>query len=108
VHGAGTAHPPAVARMLAVADHPNVYACWNSNMTDLDETGSIDKHFSLLRDRIDVCHITSLWNEYPWARLFTLLRAAGFGGFCLAEIPASSDPETVLKYYRRLFMALSQ
>jgi sugar phosphate isomerase/epimerase len=105
VHGAGTSHPPAVARILTVANHPNVYACWNSNKSDIDESGSIDAHFRMLQARIQICHINALWNDYPWVRLFTLLRETGFSGFCLAEIPASSDPETVLRYYRKLFLA---
>ena len=106
VHGHGTSHPPLIRQMLDVADHPNVYACWNGNMADLDEGGSIAAHFDMLKDRIEICHINVLWNEYPWADLFARLSAAGFDGFCLAEIPGSTDPDTVLRYYKALFTAL--
>ncbi len=104
VHGRDTCHPPHIRRMLDLADHPNVYACWNSNHPgDLDATGSIDAHFALLRDKIDTVHINILHGPYPYRRLLALLREAGYRGFCLAEIPASADPDTVLAYYRRLF-----
>lgn len=103
VHGHGTCDPKVIGQILDIADNPDVYACWNSNMADLDEDGSIDGHFALLKDKIDICHINALWNDYPWRRLFELLQAERFDGFCLAEIPGSSDPETVLRYYRKLF-----
>jgi sugar phosphate isomerase/epimerase len=106
VHGHDSCHPPAIRQMIDIAGHPNVYVCWNSNMTDLDAKGSIDAHFAMLRDKIEILHINQLWNEYPWERLFHLLKQSGFAGFCLAEIPASADAETVLRYYRRLFNLL--
>jgi len=103
VHGHGTCDPKAVKKMIDIADHPNVYVCWNSNMQDLDETGSIDAHFALLKDKIDICHINQMWNDYPWQHLFELLTRHGFDGFCLAEIQGSADPDGVLNYYRKLF-----
>ena len=106
VHGAETSHPPHIKAMMDRADHPNVYACWNSNSTDLDETGSIDQHFDMLKEKISILHINELCNNYPWERLFQLLDEIAFDGFCLAEIPASDDPETLLKYYRKLFLTL--
>ena len=42
VHGRDTCHPPHIRTMVDIADHPNLYVCWNSNMFDLDENGSID------------------------------------------------------------------
>jgi len=106
VHGRGTNYPTIIKQIMDVAGHPNVYVCWNSNMTDMDEQGSIDANFEMLKDKIDVAHITELWNEYPWQRLFHLLKENGFDGFCLAEIPKSNDPKTVLRYYRKLFTTL--
>jgi len=106
VHGKDTSFPPHIKAMMDRANHPNVYVCWNSNSTDLDETGSIDSYFDMLKDRINILHINELWNDYPWERLFRLLHETGFEGFCLAEIPSSDDPETVLKYYRKLFLTL--
>ena len=103
VHGPKSSHPPVIRQILDVADHRNLYVCWNSNKTDIDESGSIDKHFDMLKDSIEICHINELWNDYPWIRLFQLLKQNNFSGYCLAEIPDSSDPVTVLKYYRKLF-----
>jgi len=105
VHGKDTSHPPYIKQMVDVAGHPNLYVCWNSNMTDIDQAGSIDENFSLLKDKIDIVHINELWDEYPWGRFFTLLRGVSFPGFYLAEIDANPDPERPLRYYRALFEA---
>jgi len=84
---------------------PNLYVCWNSNMTDLDETGSIEKNFNLLKDKIDIIHINELWNNYPWLELFRLLKGINFKNFCLAEILSNPEPERLLRYYKALFNA---
>ena len=42
---------------------------------------------------------------YPWCELFALLNASGFDGYTLAEIPGSSDPDRVLRYFRALWAA---
>lgn len=105
VHGAGTSFPPHIKTILDVANHPNVGACWNSNKTDLDGEGW-DHNFELLKNKINAVHITDLFQEdYPWRKLFAGLNAMGYSGFCLAEIPASSDPVRVMKYYRALWLA---
>ncbi len=54
-----------------------------------------------------------IWTElyrtdYPYRDLFRLLRESGYQGYCLAELSQeSSDPVTVMKYYRALFDALN-
>jgi len=106
VHGAGTCHPPYIKQMLDIADHPNVYACWNSNMADIDEKGSIEKHFNMLKDKIEICHINELCNEYPWKTLFSLLQKKGFDGYCLAEVAGNPEPDRFMKYYKALFDTL--
>lgn len=103
VHGHGTCHPPYIRQMLDVADHPNVYACWNCNVTDKDESGSIDTHFEMLKDKIDLVHMHEFYDDYPYPRFFDLLTESGYSGFCLAEIEGSTDPNRVLKYYRAYF-----
>ena len=108
VHGKETHHPPYIRQMLDVADHDNVYACWNSNEGDRDESGSIDAYFALLKDKIDLVHINRLYSGYPYPRLLELLSRAGYDGFCLAEIPASADAKTVLLYYRMLFETMRE
>ena len=106
VHGRTTSDPVNIRKIMDYADHDNVFVCWNSNMTDLVD-GSIDGNFASLQEYIRLVHITELWNEYPWSRLFELLRQSGYTGFCLAEIPASADAIRLMYYYRALWRALA-
>ncbi len=106
VHGRVTSEPPNIRKILDYADHDNVLACWNSNTGDMVE-GSIDANFALLQKKIGLVHITELWSDYPWSRLFSLLQASGYEGFCLAEIPASSEPVRLMHYYRALWCVLA-
>ncbi len=107
VHGPGTCHPPYIKQMVDIADHPNLYVCWNSNMSDLDETGSIEKHFNMLKKKIEICHINELCSEYPWVTLFSLLQKMKFDGYCLAEVGDSPERDRFLRYYKTLFDALN-
>jgi sugar phosphate isomerase/epimerase len=105
VHGAVTQELENFAKILRYADHPNVYACWNSNPSDV-KNGTIKDTFALVADRIQEVHLRDLTDEdYPWRELFTLLKAQKYEGFTLAEIPESRDPDRVLKYFRALWMA---
>jgi sugar phosphate isomerase/epimerase len=106
VHGRTTSDPVNIRKIMDYADHDNVFVCWNSNMTDLVD-GSIDGNFASLQEYIRLVHITELWNEYPWSRLFELLRQSGYTGYCLAEIPASADAIRLMCYYRALWRALA-
>jgi len=104
VHGTATAFPPHIKTILDIANHPNVGACWNSNATDLDGQGW-DYNFNLLKDKIFSVHMTDLYlEEYPYRKLLAGLNQIGFKGFCLAEIPSSTDPLRVMKYYRALWL----
>jgi sugar phosphate isomerase/epimerase len=105
VHGAVTSQLENFAKILHYADHPNVYACWNSNPTDV-KNGSIKDSFALVGDRIQEVHLRDLTDEnYPWRELFALLKARNYEGFTLAEIPESTDPDRVLRYFRALWLA---
>ena len=105
VHGSQTSLLPHIRRILDVADHRNVGACWNSNQSDLEGEG-FDHNFGLVKDRIVEVHMRDPYlAEYPWRRLLTSLVASGYRGFCLAEIPESSDPLRVLRYFRALWLA---
>ena len=106
VHGRITSDPTHMRAIMDHAPHPSACVCWNSNNTDV-VGGSIDNSFALLGNRIGMVHITELWSEYPWRRLFSLLRDAGYNGYCLAEIAASSDSLRLMRYYRALWLALS-
>jgi len=106
VHGGGTGHVPYIRKIMDVADHDNVFVCWNSNQREVDENGSIQKNFELVKDFIQLIHMRDLFHkEYPWRELLKSLDAIGYDGFCLAEIPGSSDPDRVMKYYSALWHA---
>jgi sugar phosphate isomerase/epimerase len=104
VHGEGTQLPPNIHRILTVANHPSVGACWNSNLTDV-EGGSIQKNFDLLKPWIRSCHINNLERKsYPWHELFTLLRGIGFDRYTFAEVgEPSCEPVRFMNYYRALW-----
>ncbi len=105
VHGATTQLLPNFAKIMAHADHPNVFACWNSNPTDVD-SGSIRANFARVASRIREVHLRDLTDEaYPWRDLFALLVAADYQGYTLAEISESPDPDRVLRYFRALWAA---
>lgn len=107
VHGSGTSHPPHVKMMMEVAAHPAVGVTWNSNDTDLDKNGSITEHFHMLAKYIRNVHMRDLFVAYPFAELFTLLKSIGYDRYTLAEIPESTDPIRVMKYYRRLWEVMA-
>ena len=90
---------------MDVAYHRQVGVCWNSNPTDLSGEG-FDHNFDLVKNKIFVVHMRDLYLEdYPFRRLMTRLNEINFQGFCLAEIPGSSDPVRMMKYYRALWLA---
>lgn len=103
-HGRGTSHPNVMRKIMDAADHDNVYVNWNSNSVDMDENGSIDWSFDLLKHKLRYLHITDIGvYQYPWQDLFDKLNAMGFDGYCMAEIKYNEDPERFMKYYRTLF-----
>jgi sugar phosphate isomerase/epimerase len=105
VHGSGTSLLPNIRAIMDVANHRNVGVCWNSNQTDLEGEG-FDKNFELVKDKIFSVHLRDLFlEEYPFRRLFQRLNEISFTGFCLAEIPASTDPIRVMRYFRGLWLA---
>jgi sugar phosphate isomerase/epimerase len=109
VHGRGTSHVPYIRRIIDVADHDNVYVCWNSNHADIAEGGSIKPNFDLVKHKIGLVHINELYSDYPWKELFGLLNGSGYQGFTLAEIPGCpgvEDSIRLLRYYRTLWREL--
>lgn len=108
VHGKETCRLPRIRKIMDYADHPSVVVNWNSNKEDLMD-GGFDAGFDLVKDKIRHVHITELYRkEYPWRRLFERLQEIGYQGYCCAEIPESSDPVRLLKYYRALFLAYQE
>jgi xylose isomerase-like TIM barrel protein len=106
VHGRESCVPRRVRRMMENANHAQVGACWNSNPEDV-EKGSVAGSFEMLKPWLRNSHINELWiKEYPWRELFGLMKSAGYGRYCLAEIPETSDPVRLMHYYRALWLEL--
>jgi sugar phosphate isomerase/epimerase len=105
VHGPVTSLLPNIKRIIDVAAHRNVGVCWNSNQSDLEGDG-FDHNFDLVKDKIFSVHMRDLYlEEYPFRKLLTRLNEIGFSGYCLAEIPESTDPLRVMRYFRGLWLA---
>ena len=69
VHGSVTSQLPHFAKILQYAAHPNVYACWNSNPSDVKD-GSIKETFTLVAPKVHEVHLRDLTDEaYPWRQL---------------------------------------
>lgn len=109
VHGGGTSLPANARRIMDECGHPNVGLTWNSNPTDVSD-GSVRASFELLKPFIRCCHITDLWNSYPWRELFALLNAEKYDRFTLCEvgtpIPAEAGA-TFLRCYRALWKEIA-
>ena len=109
VHGRGTSDPMVMHEIMQVADHPHVRVCWNSNPGETID-GSLQHNFDLLKDHLSgVIHIHDLYDEkYPYRELFSLLKQAKFGGYCLSESPATTDPLRVMRYYKAMWNELTR
>jgi sugar phosphate isomerase/epimerase len=104
VHGRETNRFPRIKRIMEHADHPNFWICWNSNPEDTLD-GGIEANLKIVGSRIGLVHLRDLYEDYPYRTLFRFLVANEYPGFCLAEIPESSDPIRVMHYFRALFEA---
>ena len=105
-HGRGTNRVDRVKKILDYADSEHVYVNWNCDASDTEAPG-FEANFNSVKDRIRNIHMHNLWDEqYPYRKLFTLLKSAGYKGYCDAEVQASCEPITFMKYYRALFLAL--
>ncbi len=105
VHGPGTSRLEYIQKIMQISDHPMVTVNWNSNQTDLvGET--LEQNFARVSTKIRHVHMRDLYlEEYPWRKLINLLSGIKFEGYCCAEIPESSDPLRVMRYFRALFLA---
>lgn len=105
VHGAETQLLPNIKTIMDHVPNPRVKVCWNSNPTDVSGAG-FDANFDLVAKRIGEVHLRDLFHaDYPFRRLFERLTSSGYGGYTLAEIPESSDPVRIMRYFRSLWLA---
>lgn len=103
-HGQGSSEPRNMRMIMDHAQSSAVVVCWNSNAVDMDENGSIEWSFNLLKDRIKHVHITDIGiYKYPWQDLFNRLKAMNYEGWCLAEIQYNEDPQRFMNYYRTIY-----
>lgn len=108
VHGKGTSALPHIKTIMDAAPHAGAQVCWNCNGEDLSGAG-LDANFRLVQDRLGTIHIHDLISDYPWPRLFELLKAAKFDGWTLLEEGnKTADPLRVMKYYRRVWAQLAE
>jgi sugar phosphate isomerase/epimerase len=106
VHGNGTNSVPVIKKIIDYSESPYVYVNWNCDKTDTEGKG-FEYNFNLVKDRIRGVHMHELFNpEYPYRLFFKLLSESGYKGYCNAEVQASCEPITFMKYYRALFLAL--
>lgn len=107
VHGRETKVPSRMRAIIDHADHDNAYLCWNSDFGEVGDDGTIQEAWDLMGHKVGLVHITELWkSEYPWRELFAKLKASGYTGYTLAEIPAAGeDAERLMHYYRALWLA---
>jgi sugar phosphate isomerase/epimerase len=105
-HGRGTNRVQVVRKILDYADSPHVYVNWNCDGSDMEAPG-FESNFNLVKDRIRNLHMHDLFNEqYPYRKLFQLLRDNNYNRYCDAEIGVSKEPVILMQYYRGLFLAL--
>jgi len=106
VHGNGTNSVPVIKKIIDYSESPYVYVNWNCDQTDTEGKG-FEYNFNLVKDRIRGVHMHELHNpDYPYRLFFKLLSESGYKGYCNAEVQASCEPITFMKYYRALFLAL--
>lgn len=106
VHGHGTNHPPHMKTIMQHCGHPSVGVTWNCNPADIKD-GSVVEYFKLLSPHIKCVHLRDMFDSYPHREMFSLLRGIGYDRFTLAEVPDTSDPVRVMKYYRAAWELLS-
>jgi sugar phosphate isomerase/epimerase len=105
-HGRGTSRVSVIKKIFDAADCEHIYMNWNCDRTDVEEPG-FEANFDSVKQRIRNLHIHELTDaDYPYRKLFALLRQNGYQGYCDAEVQASAEPIRFMKYYRSLFLAL--
>jgi len=105
VHGRGTNIVGKVKQMVDCSGSTHLAINWNCDINDTKGPG-FDANFHSVKDRITNIHMHELWEDYPYRRLFELLKQSGYQGYCDAEIPESAEPIRLMKYYRATFLAL--
>lgn len=109
VHGKETSSLPVIRDIFAVADHPNVYVCWNCNPEDLHGDG-LEANFAMVKDRLgDTIHVREMNTDaYPYPRLMQLLLEMDYAGWVLLEARTNPpDKVAAMIEQRTLFERLT-
>ncbi|MCA9194809.1 MAG: sugar phosphate isomerase/epimerase [Planctomycetales bacterium] len=95
VHGSGTSKLSVIRDIFKVADHSNVYVCWNSNDEDLTGEG-LEANFKMVQDRLgDTVHIRELnVGDYPYPQLIQLFANLNYEGWFLLEARTNPADKT--------------
>ncbi|MCC2670599.1 MAG: Xylose isomerase-like barrel [Armatimonadetes bacterium] len=110
VHGAGTQEPANMRKIMDYCGHKSVGVNWNSNPTDV-RNGSVKEAFDLLKPFLMSVHINSLWSDYPYRELFSLLRQANYTRYTNCEVGNAVKAEDGLVFfqcYRGLWRELAR
>ena len=96
VHGNETQELPNIKAIMDIANHPNVYVCWNSNDEDL-LGGGLAQNFNLVKNRLgDTVHVRELnLGAYPYQQLMDLFVSMDYKGWILLE--CRTDPADKVK-----------
>lgn len=110
VHGAGTSELPVIRDIFAIADHPNVAVCWNSNPEDLQGEG-LQANFQMVQSRLGAtCHVRELdQGDYPYDQLMKLLLGIDYDGWVLLEARTEpADKVAAMTEQRTVFERLTK
>jgi sugar phosphate isomerase/epimerase len=91
-------------RVVELADEPNLSLIYNCDARDL-VAGSLSDTWNHVVAYVRHVHLHDLTDEFPYRELFRLLTQSQYAGYTSAELPDSTDPERVLRYYRALWAA---
>lgn len=104
-HGSGTSDLSVMQAIFAVADHPNVGVCWNSNDVDVQGDG-FEANFDKVKDRFgQTVHVRELnLGDYPYQRLLQRLDEMKYSGWILLEARTNpKDKVAALIEQRKVF-----
>ena len=95
---------PTFKKIIDIANHPNVFVCWNCNKGDLKGKG-LEYNFNLLKDRIGLAHVQELDSKnYPFAEVIKLFVKMDYDGWVMLETRVQpEDRVKMLAEQRMLF-----
>jgi sugar phosphate isomerase/epimerase len=95
---------PTFKKIIDIANHPNVFVCWNCNKGDLKGKG-LEYNFNLLKDRIGLVHVQELDSpKYPFAEVIKLLVRMDYKGWVELETRVKpADRVKMLAEQRAMF-----